>query len=103
TVGAADASAAGGDYVMVKGQSREHVQLPESQVAVETVVHGKSSSVPVRPLPCSGPQCSGEIPRPFGVPVETLKIVVRHWGMLAAVFGPGPSEWGFAPVYGRPG
>jgi len=97
------ASAACGDYVMLRGQSQEHVQLPAPQVAVETVVHGKSSSAPVRPRPCFGPQCSGEVPRPFGAPVEPLKIVVRYWGMLPVIVGAVASEWGFARFADDPG
>jgi hypothetical protein len=37
-------------------------------------------SRPSRPLPCSGPSCSGKIPLPFSTALSTVENL-DHWGL----------------------
>ena len=84
------ASAGCGDYVMVGGHGRAHSQAqvdPRRAPDLERI-----PGAPVENRPCSGPFCSRDIPRPMGAPSEPAKIVVRNWGILAAVRMPPPIE-----------
>src|SRR5262245_46000036 len=88
------ASAVCGDYVMIRGLPGGDSHRPVPQASGKTNDHGQP--VPAPTVPCSGPQCTGEDPYPFGAPVPFLKTIVRHWGMLAVRIQPATSEWRFA-------
>jgi hypothetical protein len=77
------AEAACGDYVMIGGRGPVHRDLAPSRRHGAPAASRESSNSPVD-HPCSGPFCSGDLPRPFGAPAGPVKIVVRHWGILAA-------------------
>jgi hypothetical protein len=80
----ASAEASCGDYVRVGVHSRSQAGM-EARPAHDVELENRDASrSPVRQLPCSGPQCSGDAPRPFGVPAAPVKVVARHWGIVEA-------------------
>ncbi len=92
----ASAEAGCGDYVMIGVHGRSHagIEAPSArEVELEQI---DALQAPVRRLPCSGPQCSGDAPRPFGVPATPLKIVVRQWGIVEDSSTPALLESRFA-------
>jgi hypothetical protein len=90
------AEGACGDYVVIGGRAGEASHSGSSHPATETAGSTPSAPAPFRDLPCSGPQCRGETPRPCDLPFAPLKIVVRHWGMLAVPADPFAFEWRYA-------
>jgi hypothetical protein len=89
-IGPSHVAAACGDYVHVGGHSAPDEGMKSHAVSGERTGHREEASgAPLSRLPCTGPQCSGETPRPVEAPATPLKVVVRHWGMLAA---PAPAD-----------
>jgi hypothetical protein len=81
---------------MVGGRAGEHQHSVSTHASANAVQDSQTSPVPLRRAPCSGPQCSGDGPGPSGVPVPSLKIVVRHWGIVSISVLPAASESQFA-------
>ena len=59
---------------------------------------GESLPFPARRFPCHGPHCSGDFPRPLGVPVAPVSPVVPHWGILEVPSAPALLESRLARV-----
>ncbi len=93
-----------GDYVMLgsHGSRGDHssrmVGMPDagagssSHAADDVADRGDAPPTPRRQGPCSGPQCSGETPRPLGTPTAPHKILMRDWAVLASVCDPAALE-----------
>ncbi len=84
----ASAEAACGEYVMIGAPGASHSSHVSSRADGSPRGPVDGSQAPARRFPCSGPQCSEGAPRPFGVPVAPVKIVVRHWALLEAASAP---------------
>jgi hypothetical protein len=90
------AQATCGDYVLVGGRPA-HSSVETSATNDEMNVPVDAATSPSGHIPCSGPLCSGDVPRPFGVPVAPLKIVARHWGILVVTTPPAAGESRIVP------
>lgn len=102
TIAPSDAQARCGDYVMLGGHAAQHlptgsdnILMPWQPAAAHVTAHSdpahpdRIDAAPGYPRPCSGPNCSNDVPRPLDAPAAPVEIDVRHWGLIA-VEGPRP-------------
>ena len=88
-----------GDYVLVGGQTVPHSGAESAAMNARGTRLERVADGPAGPCPCSGPQCSQNPPRPFGVPVAPVtSVTTSDWGMLEVAAPPVLSNSRFAAV-----
>jgi len=98
-LGPSRARASCGDYVLVGGQRVSHSGAESAAMNAPGSSSKLVASVPAGPCHCSGPQCSRNPPRPWGVPVApVISVTTGHWAMLDAAIPSVLSNSRFAAI-----